>query len=109
MTVRKYLPYIKKEIALNHQSLSIIEFNLYNIILEILNEKDIYRKNFQMEQKRGSQFILNATRKSLRLTLDNDLVIHYMKDKVKHHDIVFITGVGSLPYHSFSCNFKQYS
>ena len=71
-----------------------MSFDLYEIVIAILEEKGYLQKNFEMEQRRGSAFVLNATQKSLRLTLNNDLVIQYMKDRVQSNDIVFITGVG---------------
>src|SRR5699024_104596 len=64
------------------------------VVLDILESKGYLQKNFDMEKKKSSHFILNATRKSLRLTLDNDLVIKYIADRVQENDIVFITGVG---------------
>ncbi len=96
MTVRKHIPYIKKEISEKHQSLSIIECNLFKIVLQILEDKGYLEKNFTMEQKRSSNFVLNATRKSLRLTLENDLVINHIRNQAKNHDILFITGVGEV-------------
>ena len=33
-----------------------------------------------MEEKRGSEVVFTATKKALRLTLDNDLVVEYIKD-----------------------------
>ncbi len=96
MTVKKYLPHIKKEIEIHHKHLSVVELNLYHIVLDILSSKNYLKKNFTMEQKRGSQFVLNATRKSLRLTLDNDLIVQYIKEHVQDHDIIFITGVGEV-------------
>lgn len=49
-----------------------------------------------MEQRRDSNYVLNATRKSLRLTLNNDRVIHYIADRVQDNDIIFITGIGKV-------------
>ncbi len=47
-----------------------------------------------MEEKKGSEYILNATKKTLRLTLENDLVVQYIKERLEGNDIVFLTGVG---------------
>lgn len=96
MTVRKHIPYIKKEMRENYPHISIIECNLFQIVLDILKEKGYLEKNFMMEKRRSSNFVLNATRKSLRLTLDNDLVMQYIKTKAKDSDIIFITGVGEV-------------
>ena len=82
------------EKAKSIHGLNIKEFDLYEIILELLESKGYLKKNFQMEEKRGSEQVFNATKKALRLTLDNDLVVQYIKDRLDDSDIVFLTGVG---------------
>lgn len=94
MLVRDHVAFLKSQVNTSASNQRIIEFDLYEVILEILDSKGYLEKNFQMEQKKGSQFVLNATRKSLRLTLDNDLVIKYIADRVEENDIIFITGIG---------------
>ncbi|GGJ91399.1 hypothetical protein GCM10007063_12560 [Lentibacillus kapialis] len=94
MLVRERVKFIKDSVNNDASDQNIIEFDLYEVVLNILENKGYLQKNFDMEQKKGSNFILNATRKSLRLTLNNDLVIKYIADRVQDNDIVFITGVG---------------
>ncbi len=91
--VRDKVTFIKEK-AKNAYGLNIIEFDLYEIILELLESKGYLQKNFQMEDKKGSAQVFNATKKALRLTLDNDLVVQYIKDRLRDNDIVFLTGVG---------------
>jgi len=94
MVVRNHVAFLKERINNDNTNQRIIEFDLYEVILDILDGKGYLSKNFQMEQKKGSQHVLNATRKTLRLTLNNDLVIKYIADRVEENDIIFITGVG---------------
>lgn len=96
MIVRNQVAFLKEQINNDQSEQRIIEFDLYELVLEILDDKGYLQKNFEMEQKKGSQFILNATRKSLRLTLNSDLVIKYIAERVQDGDIVFITGVGKV-------------
>lgn len=96
MLVREHVSFLKEHVNKSTNLQHIIEFDLYEVVLEILDNKGYLEKNFQMEQKKGSQFVLNATRKSLRLTLNNDLVIKYIADRVQENDIVFITGIGKV-------------
>lgn len=93
LLVRDRIKFIKEK-AKNAHGLNIVEFDLYEIILEILDSKGYLQKNFQMEEKRGSEQVFTATKKALRLTLDNDLVVQYIKDRLDGSDIVFLTGVG---------------
>ena len=83
-----------KERAKRVYDLNIVEFDLYEVILEILDSKGYLKKNFDMEIKRGSEQVFNATKKALRLTLDNDLVVKYISERLEGADIVFLTGIG---------------
>ncbi|HHW38997.1 MAG TPA: DUF1788 domain-containing protein [Bacillales bacterium] len=94
MLVRDHVAYIKERVNTDNSNLHIREFDLYEVVLEILQEKGFLEKNFEMEEKKGSNFVLNATKKALRLTLNNDLVVQYITDRVKANDIVFLTGIG---------------
>lgn len=79
LLVRDRVKFIKEK-AKSAYGLNIIEFDLYEVILEILESKGYLKKNFEMEQKKNSEYVFNATRKTLRLTLDNDLVVQYIKE-----------------------------
>lgn len=93
LLVRDRVRFIKEK-AKGAYGLNIVEFDLYEIILEILESKGFLNKNFTMEEKRGSEQVFNATKKALRLTLDDDLVVKYIQDRLEGTDIVFLTGVG---------------
>jgi hypothetical protein len=94
MLVREHIAYIKERVSTDSSEISIREFDLYEVVLEILHNKGFLEKNFEMEKRKGSNFVLNATKKALRLTLNNDLVVQYIADRVKPNDIVFLTGIG---------------
>ncbi|AYD39513.1 DUF1788 domain-containing protein [Clostridium fermenticellae] len=93
LLVRDRVKFIKEK-AKSAYGLNIVEFDLYDIVLEILDSKGYLKKNFAMEQKKGSKQVFNATKKALRLTLDNDLVISYIAERLDGTDIVFLTGIG---------------
>lgn len=94
MFVREHIAYIKERVNNVNSDVYIKEFDLYEVVLEILQDKGFLEKNFEMEEKKGSDFVLNATKKALRLTLNNDLVVQYITERVKPIDIVFLTGIG---------------
>ena len=93
MIVRERIPFIKSKAQSSH-NINIVEIDLYEAIIEILESKGYLKKNFEMEEKKGSEFVINATKKALRLTLSNDLLVKYIVEKSEGCDIVFLTGVG---------------
>ena len=93
MIVRERIPFIKSKVQSSY-NINIVEIDLYEAIIEILESKGYLKKNFEMEEKKGSEFVMNATKKALRLTLSNDLLVKYIVEKSEGCDIVFLTGVG---------------
>lgn len=96
MIVREHVKFLKQKMNVEDTESVIQEFDLYEIMLEVLENKNYVDKSFTMEEKRGTEYVYNGIKKTLRLTLDNDLVVDYIRQRVKEEQIVFITGVGKV-------------
>lgn len=96
MLVRSYIEYLEQKINSGKYGFKIQVFDLYEIMLELLETKGFLEKNFKMEEQKGSEFVFNATKRALRLTEKNDLIIQYIKDRVTKGNVVFIVGVGKV-------------
>lgn len=96
--VREYIKTLKKEIKRDYSDINIKEFDLYDIMLEVLDEKGYLKKNFQMEEKKNSEYVFKATAKTLRLTSQgkDNRIVQYIIDNTNQDDIVFLTGVGKV-------------
>lgn len=94
MLVREHISFMKQKVNNDVSEIRIKEFDLYEIMLEILEEKGYLKKVLDMEEKRGTEKILNPIKKTLRLTQKNCLIVSYIKERVEKNDIVFLTGVG---------------
>lgn len=94
LIVRNHIEFLTQKINNEYSEIEIKEFDLYEIILVTLDEKGYLKKVIDMEEKKGTEYIINAIKKTLRLTGENDLIVEYIKNKVETNDIVFLTGVG---------------
>lgn len=94
LIVREHIKFLKQKINDENTSMEIKEFDLYEIMLEILENKNYLNKAMDMESKKGTEYILNGIQKTLRLTLEIDLVVDYIRQRVNKNQIVFVTGVG---------------
>ena len=92
--VRNHIKFLKQKINDEYSEIHIKEFDLYEIIIEMLEEKGYLNKVMDMEKQKGTHHIVNAIKKTLRLTQNNDLVVEYIRNRVEENDIVMITGVG---------------
>lgn len=94
LVVREHIKFLKQKMNDEDSEIKVKEFDLYEIILEILETKGYLKKVFDMEQQKGTDYIINAVKKTLRLTQKNDLVVEYIKERVEKNDVIFLTGVG---------------
>jgi hypothetical protein len=96
MTVREHVNFLKQKVNSGGFDIHIREFDLYEIMLEILESKGYLEKVFDIEKKKGTAEILKPIKNTLRLTQKNDLIVEYIRQRVKEEDIVFLTGVGKI-------------
>lgn len=98
MLVREYVYNLKRQIKKENENVHIKEFDLYDVMLELLDQKGYLQKNFEMEKKKGSKYVFHATEKTLRLTSDKDdnKIVNYISQNTEDDDIVFLTGVGKV-------------
>lgn len=94
--VREHIKFLKNKINTGGTGLYIKEFDLYEIMLEILESKNYLIKTFGMEEEKGSEYSINAIKKTLRLTQKNDLVVEYIRSRIEEGNIIFLTGVGKV-------------
>ncbi len=86
----------------NNYAFKIQEFDIFNIVFEILKEKKIKEKNylektFQIEQKRGTEKTVQAMQNMLKLSNpERNLITNYIQDKHQNNHMIFITGIGKI-------------
>lgn len=96
MVIREHIAFLKQKLNTDNAEFHIKEFDLYEMMLEILDSKGYLQKVFTMEEKKGTEAILKPIKNTLRLTQTNDLVVDYIRERVKENDIVFLTGIGKV-------------
>lgn len=94
LEVRKEVQRLKEKINNSNLGLEIMEFDLYEIILDILKSKGYLEKTFEFEKKKGRNLAKKAVTKMLKLSMDSNLIVNYIKERYSHDSIIFITGVG---------------
>jgi len=94
--VREHINFLKQKINNEGIDISIREFDLYEIMIDILEGKRYLQKVFDMEREKGTDAILRPIKNTLRLTQKNDLIVDHIRERVEKNDIVFLTGVGKI-------------
>lgn len=96
LVVREHIRFIKQKVNAEDSGIRIKEFDLYEIMLELLEGKKYLDKVLNLEKQKGTGHVIKAINTTLRLTLPNDLIVDYIKSRVEKDDIVFLTGVGKV-------------
>lgn len=94
LIVREHIAFIKQKVNNDNTVITIREFDLFNIIIEIIDKKGYLEKVFAMESEKGTPSILTPIKNTLRLTQKNDLIVDYIRSRIEPNDVVFLTGVG---------------
>ena len=94
LKVRDEVLRIKNKINNSSYAFSIVEFDLYEIIIDILNNKGYLEEVFLFEEEDGLDFSIDAIISLLKLNSDDNLIVNYIVEKTPENCVVFLTGVG---------------
>lgn len=90
---------IKDLIARNNpetDGFQIVEYDIYKLILSILEERGYVDKCIRFEKEKGREYLYNAISKLLRLTTDNNLIVNRIMENTPENSVVFLTGIGKV-------------
>lgn len=94
LIVRGHIAYLKEKINKSSSGLKIVEYDLYNMVIDILKDKGYLEKCFEFEKTKGLDFTYEAIIKMLRLTSKSNLLVTHIVENTPPNSVVFITGVG---------------
>ena len=95
MAIRAHVAFLTQRVNSKYDDVRIACFDLYELMLGVLREKNYMDKVLDMEKSKGSEAIINPIKRTLRLTLDDDLIISKITaNLVPERDVIFLTGIG---------------
>lgn len=96
LIMREKIRSLKKKNNPEADGFTIIEYDLYEMIIEILEEKGYLEKCIQFEDQKGMEYLYTAITKMLRLTNDDNLIVSRIYNNTPKNSVVFLTGVGKV-------------
>lgn len=94
LAVRQWVDYIRRKYEERSEGFRVLVFDLYDIMIDILQEKGFLEKCYEFEQKRGFDRIVRAVGNTLRITASDSLMLSYIRDRKEPDSILLLTGVG---------------
>ena len=94
LIVREKIQSLKKQNNFDADGFQIVEFDLYEIIIGILEDRGYIDKCIKFEETKGQEYLYNAVGKLLRLTNEDNLIVNHIMNNTPDKAVVFLTGVG---------------
>ena len=94
LQVRSWIEHVQKKYETGISGFQVVVFDLYDIIIEILEKKGFLEKCYDFEKNKGMERVIRAIGNTLRSTAADSLVVSYIQEHTPDHSVVFITGVG---------------
>lgn len=93
LSVRNYIDWFVGNVnKSSSNNRDIIEFDLYEMFLELSKEKNIYDGIFEMEKAGDKSYLYKA----LKTFATSEIFLEKMKRNIGENNVVFITGVGKI-------------
>lgn len=96
LIIRDKIKALKKKNNPDADGFEIVEFDLYEMVISILEEKGYIDKCVKFEEQKGMEYLYTAVTKMLRLTNDDNLIVNRILENTPENAVVFLTGVGKV-------------
>lgn len=94
LEVRERIEYLKYKNRKGTDGFELVVFDLYDIIIDFLEQKGFMEKCYDFERKAGMGRIVRAVGNSLKVNDDDSLIVRYIKDHTPENAVVFLVGIG---------------
>lgn len=92
--VRERIEYMIHKNAKSSADYKLVEFDLYELIINILKDKGYLEKCYDFEKKKGFERVTKSISNMLKITSSESLIVNYIKDNTPDKAVIFITGIG---------------
>ncbi len=96
LIIRQKIKALKKQNNPDADGFQIVEYDLYEMVIQILEEKGYIDKCIKFEDEKGMEYLYTAVTKMLRLTNDDNLIVSRILENTPNNSVVFLTGVGKV-------------
>ena len=94
LLVRERIEYLKRKNATSHDDYKLVVFDLYELLINILEEKGYMEKCYEFEQKKGIDRISKAVASMLKISSPDGLIVKHILENTPEKAVIFITGIG---------------
>ena len=94
LIVRERIAYMKNKNSKGTDGFELVVFDLYDIVIDLLEKEGFMEQCFKFEKKQGMERIVKAVGNLLQVNDDESQIVEYIQEHTPKDAVVFITGVG---------------
>ncbi|WKY48028.1 DUF1788 domain-containing protein [Eubacteriaceae bacterium ES3] len=94
LVVRERIRYIEKKNKQQTDGFKLMVFDLYDLVIDILEEEGFLDQCFKFEKKKGLERIVSAVGNLLQINDENSLIVKHIQKNTPEDAVVFLTGIG---------------
>ena len=94
LEVRERIEYMKAKNAKGLDEFELVVFDLYDMIIDVLEEEDYIEQTCRFEERKGLDRITKAVGNLLKVNDDDSLIVRHIRDNTPEQAVVFLTGIG---------------
>lgn len=94
LQVRERIEYMQKKNAKGTDGFELVVFDLYDIIIDLLEQEGFMEQCFTFEKKKGMERIVKAVNNLLQINDDASLIVKYIQEHTPKEAVVLLTGIG---------------
>ena len=94
LQVRERIAYMKQKNSRGADGFELVVFDLYDIIIDLLEQEGYMEKCFKFEQKNGFDRIVKAVGNLVKISDSTSLIVQHIQNHTPEDAVVFLTGIG---------------
>ncbi|MEA1959789.1 MAG: DUF1788 domain-containing protein [Bacillota bacterium] len=94
LLVRERIEYMKAKNTRSIDGFDLVVFDLYDIVIDILEQEGFMEQCYQFEKKKGMDRIVKAVGNLLQLDNNAGMIVQYIQERMSEEAVIFLTGIG---------------
>ncbi len=94
LVVRERIAYMKSKNNKQKDGYELAVYDLYDIIIDILEHEGFMEQCFMFEKKKGIERVTKAVGNLLRIDDDESLIVKYIREHTPQNAVVLLIGIG---------------
>lgn len=96
LRVREHVNYLKKKSNPDLDGFELKVFDVYDIMLDFIEEEDLLEACYEMEAEDGMDYLIESVSALLEMNQNDNYFARYIEEHTPKDAVVFITGIGKV-------------